>query len=102
MRSSLESRLISWQSVIDNKSPILLVPIAQRMVTKLKDQITNQSELKEGPPKILDAPTRIYLNYDNISEDCKYDSNECTWTESRVAPSDIAYIRADLVPQSIY
>lgn len=56
------------------------------------------------PPKVIDAPERIWLNVGDIERDCTFDelsSNEVSWCWHQVDQADVAYIRADTVPALI-
>ena len=52
------------------------------------------------PPRVLDAPEEIWLNYGEIERNCTHReccaSGEVTWCEDSVFQSDVRYVRADI------
>lgn len=57
------------------------------------------------PPKIVDAPRSIFLNYGDIERDATHAEccrdGEVTWCDDDVFASDVRYVRADLFAEAV-
>lgn len=65
--------------------------------TDNEDQIAHE-------PRVTGSPTEIWLVYGDLDDDATHAelaaSGEVTWCEAAQFPSDVRYLRADLLPNS--
>lgn len=57
------------------------------------------------PPRVTDAPDRIWLQYGDIDRDCThaecYRDGDVTWCDHAIFDSDVEYVRADRLQAAV-